>query len=49
VLSLVASLAAGSNLHWPNGIRFNTSLIVNSNDSGTGAIVVLWRPVNPTI
>jgi hypothetical protein len=49
VFSLIASLAAGTNLHWPNGIRFNTSLVVNSNDSGTGTIVVIYRPINPTI
>jgi hypothetical protein len=49
VFSLVASLAAGTNLHWPNGIRFNSTLAVNSNDSGTGTIVFLYRPLNPTI
>lgn len=49
VLSLVASLAVGTNLAWPNGIKFNTSLIVNSNDSATGQIVVFYRTLNPTI
>jgi hypothetical protein len=49
VFSLVASLAVGSNLSWPNGIKFNTSLIVNSNDAATGTIVVLYRTLNPTI
>ena len=49
IITLVASLAAGSNLVWSNGMRFNTSLIVNPNDSGTGNITVIYRPVNPTI
>lgn len=45
VITLPASLAAGTNLHWPNGIRFETSLIVNPNDSSTGVIIVLYRPL----
>lgn len=49
VFSLIASLAAGSNLQFANGIKFNTSLIVNSNDAATGTIVVFYRTLNPTI
>ena len=46
VVSLVASAAAGTSIQYP-GIRFNTSLIVNPNDSGSGSITVAYRPVNP--
>lgn len=41
--SLVASLAAGSQITFCNGMIFSTSLVVNSNDAATGTIVVLWR------
>jgi len=44
VITLPASLAAGTNLSFP-GIRFETSLIVNPNDSGTGSITVAYRPI----
>ena len=46
VVTLVASAAAGTSILYP-GIKFNTSLIVDPNDSGTGSIVVAYRPVNP--
>ena len=40
---LPASLAAGTFV--PIKGRFETSLVVNSNDAATGEIAVLWRPV----
>jgi hypothetical protein len=43
VFSLVASLAAGSQITWCEGMIFSTSLVVNSNDAATGTIVVKWR------
>jgi len=46
VVSLVASAAAGTSIAYPS-IRFNTSLIVNPNDSGDGSITVTFRRVNP--
>ncbi len=46
VITLIASLAAGTNLEFP-GIRFEESLIVDPNDAGTGNITVIYRPVNP--
>lgn len=47
VITLIASLAAGTNLEFP-GIRFETSLVVDPNDAGTGNITVIYRPVNPS-
>ena len=46
VVSLPASTAAGTSILYP-GIRFNTSLIVDPNDSATGSITVAYRRVNP--
>lgn len=45
VFSLIASLAAGTNFSAMEGTRFETSLIVNSNDAATGLLVVQWRPL----
>ena len=45
VITLPASLAAGTNLHWPNGIRCNTSLVVNPDNSSTGNITVLYKAI----
>lgn len=45
VITLPASLAAGTNIHWPNGIRFATSLIVDPDNSSTGNITVLYKPL----
>lgn len=42
VLSLVASLAAGSMLEFP-GVKFNTSLVIDPDDAATGKIVVFYR------
>jgi hypothetical protein len=47
VLTLPASLAAGTNIVLP-GIKFSTSLIVNPDDSSTGNITLLYRPLNVT-
>jgi hypothetical protein len=44
VVTIPASAAAGSMYPFP-GIRFETSLIVNPNDSGTGSITVAYRPI----
>jgi len=46
VVTLVASAAAGTSILYP-GIRFETSLIVDPNDAGTGSITVTYRKVNP--
>ena len=46
VVTLVASAGAGTSILYP-GIRFNTSLIVDPDDSATGSIVVAYRKVNP--
>ena len=45
VITLPASLAAGTNLHWPNGIRFETSFVVDPDNSSTGNITVLYKPL----
>jgi hypothetical protein len=42
VLSLIASLAAGTLLTFGDGIRFDTSLIVDPNDAGTGGITLIY-------
>jgi len=44
VVTIPASAAAGSIYTFP-GIRFETSLIVNPNDSATGNITVAYRPI----
>lgn len=44
VITLPASLAAGTNLQFP-GIRFNTSLICDPNDSSTGNITIIYRKI----
>ena len=44
VITLPASWAAGSMQSFP-GIRFETSLIVDPNDAGTGNITVAYRPL----
>lgn len=46
VVTVAASAAAGTSILYP-GIRFNTSLVVNPDDSGTGSITVAYRRVNP--
>lgn len=44
VVSLAASAAAGTNVTFP-GIRFETSLIVDPNDSATGSVTVAYLPL----
>ena len=44
VVTLPASAAAGTFYPFP-GIRFETSLIVNPNDAGTGNITVAYRGI----
>lgn len=44
VVSIAASAAVGTNITFP-GIRFETSLIVNPNDSATGSVTVAYRPL----
>ncbi len=44
-ITLVASLAAGSNLQFPFGVRYETSLIVDPNDAATGNITVFYKPL----
>ena len=45
VVSIAASAAVGTNTTFP-GIRFNTSIVVNPNDSATGSVTVAYRKVN---
>ena len=45
VITLPASLAAGTNLQWPNGIRFETSFVVDPDNSSTGNITVLYKAI----
>ena len=47
VITIPASAAAGTHFPLP-GIRFETSLIVDPDDSATGNITVAFRPVNPS-
>ncbi len=47
VITIPASAAAGTHFPLP-GIRFETSLVVDPDDSATGNITVAFRPVNPT-
>jgi hypothetical protein len=44
VVTLPVSAAAGTVYRFP-GIRFETSLIVDPNDAGTGNITVIYRPI----
>lgn len=44
VVTLPASWGAGNFAHFP-GIRFETSLVVDPDDSGDGSIVVAYRPI----
>lgn len=45
VFSLAASSAVGTNLSWPKGIPFLTSLVVDPNDAATGSITLVWAPL----
>lgn len=45
----VASTADATRALLPIGIRCRTSLIVDPDNSSTGVITVLYRPINPTI
>ena len=40
-----ASAAVGTKVSWPVGIRCETSLVVNPDDSSTGNITVVYRPL----
>lgn len=44
VITLPASLAAGTNIVLP-GIRFETSLVVDPDNSSTGNITVMYKPL----
>ena len=44
VITLPSQMAAGLNMHCYN-TEFSESIIVESNDSATGKIVVFWRAV----
>ncbi len=46
--SFAASSAVGTYHPFNHGVRCATSLIVDPDNSGTGAITVLYRPINPT-
>jgi hypothetical protein len=43
-ITLAASLAAGTNYWWDRGVPFDTSLIVDPDNSGTGSITLVWAP-----
>ncbi len=46
IISLPASIAAGSNFVPPYGVRCETSLVWNPADAATsGSITVFWRPL----
>jgi len=45
VAALAASAAVGTTTNYA-GIRCDTSLVVDPNDSATGRITVIWRKVN---
>lgn len=44
VVSIAASAAVGTNTTFP-GIRFETSLIVDPDDSATGSVTIAYRPI----
>jgi len=46
IVTLPASLAAGTMINFP-GLRFETSLNIDPNDSSTGNLTVIYRKVNP--
>ena len=45
VFSLAASSAVGTNLSWPKGIPFLTSLVVDPDNAATGSITLVWAPL----
>ncbi len=47
VASMPASTAAGTDNDY-HSIRLETSLIVNPDNSSTGSLLVMYRPVNPS-
>jgi len=47
VVTIAASSAVGSYMVFP-GIRFDTSLIADPDDSATGSVTLVYRTVNPT-
>ena len=46
IVTLPASLAAGTMVRFP-GLRFETSLNIDPNDSSTGNLTIMFRKVNP--
>lgn len=44
VVSIAASAAVGTNQTFP-GIRFETSLVVDPDNSGSGSVTVAYRPL----
>jgi hypothetical protein len=47
VVTLPASMTVGEYIVLP-GVRFDTSLIVDPDDSATGSVTVVFRSVNPS-
>ena len=43
--SLHVTMAAGTNIDF-HGMRFDTSLIVDPDNSSTGKLLVMWRKIN---
>jgi len=46
--SFAASAAVGTYHPFNHGVRCATNLVVDPNDSASGRITVLYRPINPT-
>jgi hypothetical protein len=46
IVTLPASLAAGTMVSFP-GLRFETSLNIDPDDSSTGNLTIMYRKVNP--
>lgn len=43
LITLVASLAAGQNLQFWEGVIFPSTLVVNPDNAATGSITVFWK------
>lgn len=43
LVTLVASLAAGTNLQFGEGVIFPSTLTVNPDNAATGSITVFWK------
>lgn len=46
VVSIAASAAVGTNITFP-GIRFETSIVVDPDNSGSGSVTIAYLPIKP--